>query len=495
MTEGDPPGERYLGGKVAWDGETLVVTGDDLLAVLDRPYLSASTAKAMNSCPARLVADRALPGAFDLFGPAEKGTAAHLVLERLFALPPASRDALHAAAILTAMSKDEPADESVVDYARALGTDPVRYTQWIAAITRAYEGLFAIEDPADAVVSATELMLDGVDVGGVPFKGVLDRVDETPDGLRIVDYKTGKDRSRPNPRVGDDHGDQIKLYAAAMQAALGEKPRSGYLYYVEHGKKRRVAVADRQITKAVRGFRASWEALQASLSTRTFETRTSPLCGWCPLVNACPAALREGMSDRRGGAPSAIELGIPTLRPALAAPRAAHLRHDDPPDPEDTMSTTTPWREAKPYEGAKVDGHLSLNSYAATAVFSLTTLAAEQLHTAGQKIGPATLRLLTGVLATIVLDAQEAVTHGSRDWQEGANTRLRGALRTSLDLIPMPFGGDHDAWSEWGKRTRNFLVAVATTAIDLYDAGPAVDIDALVLATGGTAPDVAQPAA
>ncbi|GAB3176099.1 hypothetical protein GCM10027059_50430 [Myceligenerans halotolerans] len=476
----------FLGDQVAWHGDDLVVSDDELLARLDRPYLSASTAKAMHSCPARMVADRALPSSFDLFSPTEKGTAAHLVLERLYALRPQLRDRVHAAAILTDMARQEPPDEMAVDYAQALGADAVRYTRWIAAITRAYEGVFTIEDPAGVVVHATEMLLDGVEIGGIPFKGIIDRVDDVDGELGIVDYKTGRDRSRPNPRFGDDHGDQIKLYAAAVRELTGKKPKLGFLYYIEHGKKRRVSLADRAITKAVRGFRTSWEALQESVATRAFATHTSPLCGWCPLVNACPAAQRENMTDRKGGAPAAVVLGIPTIGPPTAS--AAHLTSDNAPDAEDIMSTT-PWREAKPYDGAEIDGHLSLNSYAATAVFGLTTLAAEQLHAAGQKLGPATLRLTTGVLAKVVLDAQETVTHGSRDWQEGVNTRLRGALRTSLDLIPMPFGGDHEAWSEWGTRTRNFIVAVATTAIGLYDEGPALDIDALILATGGGVSD------
>lgn len=156
------------------------------------------------------------------------------------------------------------------------------------------------------------------------------------------------------------------------------------------------------------------------------------------------------------------------------------------------MSTNErPWREAKPYDGSDIDGHLSLNSYAATAVFGLTTLAAELLVKGGQKVGPATVKALTGVLAQVVLDAQAKVTKGSRDWQEGSNTRLRGVLRTSIDVIPLPFGQDEAEWAKWVNRTINFMVAVSATAIDIYDNGPVADLSALAQVTAPVALDTA----
>lgn len=146
--------------------------------------------------------------------------------------------------------------------------------------------------------------------------------------------------------------------------------------------------------------------------------------------------------------------------------------------------TERPWREAKPYEGSDIDGHLSLNSYAATAVYGLSTLAAELLAKAeGQKVGPTQVKLLTGVLANVVLDAQAQVTNGSRDWQEGSNTRLRGVLRTAIEVIPLPFGKGEADWTTWAQRTVRFMVAVSATAIDLYDNGPLADFAALAQAT------------
>src|SRR6478735_5637653 len=71
---------------LAWDGDRLVTTTDEATAAVDRARLSASTAKAVNSCPARMVADRLMRGPEDPLDPAPLGTAAHTVLERLFTL-------------------------------------------------------------------------------------------------------------------------------------------------------------------------------------------------------------------------------------------------------------------------------------------------------------------------------------------------------------------------------------------------------------------------
>ena len=508
----------YLGNRVAWDGDRLTILDDELLDRLNKPYLSASTSKAMHSCPARLVSEKALPSGFDLFGAPELGTAAHTVLEQLYGLTPGRRDQQHAALILTELARQAPLDDDDVDYARMIGADPVRHTQWVAAVSAGYSGIFTIEEPAEVNVYAREMRLDGVEVAGVPFKGFIDRIDELPDGgLKVVDYKTGKDGSKPNPRFDDDHGDQIRLYIEALRVKLGEKPKAGYLYYIQHGRQRRVSISNTDINKTKRGFAASWGHLQDAVQARQFATRDSALCGWCPLVNACPTAETNGRQDRKGGAPSRVDLGIPSLRPdgtaiaLLTVARtpatpdaqptgAAHLsgRAEPPHDPDGgdmSSSTERRWRESKPYEGSEVDGHLSLNSYAATAVFGLSSLAAELLVNAGQKVGPTAVKALAGVLASVVLDAQAVVTNGSRDWQEGSNTRLRGVLRTAVDVIPLPFGKDEDAWRTWAERTHKFMVAVSATALDLYNNGPVADFAAVAQVTAAVSAPAATPAA
>lgn len=489
------PPRPTLADQLAWDGSKLVVTDAELLSLIDRPYLSPSTAKSIRHCGARMVGERALPRRSDVFSAPEKGTAAHLVLERLYALPAALRDVDHAFLIQTDMVQQEPQDGQF-DYMRAIGADPVRYAKWTSLVHSAWKGIFDIEDPTTVNVHAREMRLNGVLVGDVPFKGFIDRVDELDEkdgepALRVVDYKTGRDLSRPNPNFEDEHGDQIRLYRAALEAKTGRRVKLGHLYYIEHGKQRRVAVNDADVKKSVRAFSAAWDLLRAGVERQRFAAQPSALCGWCPLVNSCPVARpATSAKDPRADAASADDLGIPTAaksaRTGTAAGPAAHVRDVGTSDDEQmetrNMGTST-WREGKPWEtdgSGRMDGHLAMASYHATAVIGTASLAAEQLHAAGQKVAPSTMRALTAVLADVTLESQSAITHGSTDWGEGSNTRVRGALRTVLDILPLPFGGDQAAWDAWHKRAVTFTTSIVQTGIDLFEGTLPKDITALL---------------
>lgn len=683
------PHPSFIGDQVAWDRDRLVVTSPKLLARIDKPYLSASTAKAMDQCPAGMVGKKAIPEGFDLFAANNRGSAAHEVLETLYQLPPERRDATHAMRILVDMANREPSSWNEVDYAREIGSDAVRYASWIAAISKAYSGIFAIEDPKEVQVYKTEMRLDGVEVAGVPFKGFIDRVDIMPDEtFRVVDHKglamdtpiptptgwttmgdlevgdevlsstghptrvtiksgvhhrpcyqitfsdgasvicdnvhlwqvadgvggdvtlgadhvyrlhqfvtahptatsgrvdlvpgpggqvsitsmepvasvptqciqvdapdslylcgptgvpthnTGKDKSKPNLYYGDDHGDQGRLYKSAFETATGQSVKHVYMYYIEHGKSRRVAISKADVRKTERGFADSWKSLRTAVGKAEFVAKPSNLCGWCPLANACPVAkAATNAGDPRAAAPTQVELGIPVLR-QIEAPAAqdftgvdfemreppadyddpyagqheptvtltgadhelleaaadvvlqtgtdaAHVLSNDNFDTEAPIMTAR--REGKAWEARTPDG-LNLNSYAAMGAIGLTTLAADCLAAGGQKLARPELVALTSVLAKVVLNAQAAVTGGSTDWAEGANTRVRGALRTFIDSgkAPMPFGGTQEHWDAWVTRATGFSVATVQTGMALFDGTLEPDMSVLL----GPAPVAAAP--
>nr|WP_276513276.1 PD-(D/E)XK nuclease family protein [Cellulomonas hominis] len=458
--------------------------------------MSASTAKAIHSCPARLVGDKALPRGFDLLGAPERGTAAHLVLERLYELPPGQRDRQHAMKILTDLVLLEPGPDEV-DYAAALGSDPVRYATWIASVTNAFQGIFELESPPAVEVWARELRLDRFEVAGVPFKGFVDRIDGDPDtGLKVIDYKSGK---VPKLQYGDDHGDQMRLYAEALLAGLGHTVAAAQLLYIEKVVSRDVDLSPQAIDNTKRGFVRSWEDLRGYVERSAFPAKPSALCGWCPLVNSCPVARpARNPADPRGSKPSAIDLGIPTLRAggrpepvpvpaaapgASAAAAAAHTSSRDAHQgaahrsEEDPMTSRTRGarEEAKQWEST-VNGELNLASYDAIGTIGLASFATEllaereaDLKVHGLAMNPATLRALTAALGRIVLAVQSDITGGSRSWAEGSNTRVRGALRSVIGARPLPIGADGATWAEWEKRVFAFTRAIVQTGIDLFD--------------------------
>ncbi|MHC4839715.1 MAG: PD-(D/E)XK nuclease family protein [Planctomycetota bacterium] len=71
----------------------------------------------------------------------------------------------------------------------------------------------------DSVAENLELQLPG---GSIVLQGSVDRVDEGPDGLEIVDYKTGKDKTRSDIVKGKAF--QLPTYLAAIAAKVETEP-------------------------------------------------------------------------------------------------------------------------------------------------------------------------------------------------------------------------------------------------------------------------------
>ena len=75
-----------------------------------------------------------------------------------------------------------------------------------------HQQYFAIEDPTRVDVLRAEQEL-AVEIAGVPFFGIVDLTEQVSDGIRVVDYKTGK---APSSRFVEDKLSQVWLYAAAL---------------------------------------------------------------------------------------------------------------------------------------------------------------------------------------------------------------------------------------------------------------------------------------
>lgn len=126
--------------------------------------------------------------------------------------------------------------------------------------------------------------------------------------------------------------------------------------------------------------------------------------------------------------------------------------------------------ELKPWEETNADGTLNLNSYAATAAFGTVAVALETLHAAEQKITAKTVDAFAETLALILQHCQEALDVRP-SMQDGSHTRLRGALRTSIETMPAPFGKDAAAWAEWVKRTEKRVLSIHGAALRLWSTG------------------------
>ena len=229
----------------------------------------------------------------DPAGPAALvGTLAHHVLELLLNEPAGDRNQARARDLA---GQVWPAHAAHPEFERlGLDRDATRDFKW--RVWRAIEGLWQLEDPATVDVRATEQRLE-VDLHGVPFVGIVDRVDHGPDGLVITDYKSGQP---PRPAQVEEKLDQVLLYAGAVAAATGEQPGRARLLYLG-ATIIEVDATPAAVGRAVERLRDTWDTLEAARRADEFPARPGPLCGWCPFLDRCEQG-RSGVGrPSRGG--------------------------------------------------------------------------------------------------------------------------------------------------------------------------------------------------
>lgn len=480
--------------------EALLVDPEQVAAKIRRKKLSPSTMNALmdnSACGARFAADKLMPRITDPFSAAEIGTSAHHVLEHLFALPgpertmEASLTILDKLGVKTFPLPPEKGEER--DLAAALRK------RWSEEVQAGYRGIFDIEDVSAVTPFKLEGWIgDGVEIEGVPISGIVDRIDRLPGGgLRPVDYKSGK---VGNKRWGDPHGDQLRLYVMAAEAEYGILPEEAKVYYTKHSKSVPVSLTRPKLNQTRRKVAQAWDILADSCDTASFEVKASPLCGWCPLVNVCPAAAEAG-KEAKIQAPSPVELGmeIPVrteAAPSLseggeaaekAAPQKKKKERNTP-----VARKNRSWREGKPWEEV-VGGRLDPASYSAIAVFGLATRALSDIvkHNKaliGEPVEPVpvdrpTVTALAETYAGIIGSAQEELSNGL-DWQAGLNTRLRSALFTATEAHSIPFGATLEEWDAWVERIVKNIVLLIEIGEDIYEGASTTD-PLLALASDG----------
>ena len=270
---------------------------------LPPPRLSPSGAGTFEQCPRRWrhrYVDR-LP---DPPGEAAMaGSFAHRVLELLMQRPPEQRTTDEAKLIAR---QEWPETEAQPDYT-ALEYDETegRHFRWKA--WQAVEGLWKLEDPSTVDVAATERDIEA-DLAGVPFRGIVDRLEREGDGLVVTDYKSGK---VPSPRYRRGRLDQVLLYAAAVESDTGEMPVRARLLYLGQ-RPVGIDVTRQELDTVTEKLACTWAGIHTACETDEFEPRTGPLCGWCPYLDRCPEGAKE--AEKRNRAKAAKE--APTLAAA-----------------------------------------------------------------------------------------------------------------------------------------------------------------------------------
>lgn len=494
------PDETLISG-AAWDGTDLVVSEETLNAhKLRRRNFSASVSNAMEGCHASWAAGQIMPNVIDPFLARDAGSFVHDIFEHMFSSAPDTRtkDAYCA-------GRDR--------FASQLFDDDVTRQRWVDYLDTIALGLWEIEDPTEVDVYATELSIFGLPItdSHVPIVGFLDRVSivERRGGLvvpAIDDYKTGKWSSEQKlRRYGDHYGEQLRSYALALRTIVRNRdeawfkdqyardrdrwmwdiadPSEANLLYTMVGRSRSVDLSPDAIDQTAVTLAENWATHNRLADTRRYDTKTGPLCGWCPLVAVCPAAAAEGRtaSDRAPGLPTARQIDTPVLgsggitRGGLSAHRGLESERKtmtEQTTPETAAKPAPPVRhlsEGKPWDEILNDD-LNIGSYAAQGAFAILNRATAALKQAypGQVVKRSQIETLAVLLAKIVRAGERHLT-GRFSWQSSANTRVRGLLFTVMESSPLPVGGDADMWRSWAKKVRKNVIVLIDESLWLWD--------------------------
>ena len=272
------------------------------------PYLSPSSTSTYQQCPRRW-RFRYIERLPDPPGEAAlTGTFAHRVLELLFQVSPPDRTLEQAKALAREVWPETAANPQY----EALGLDEAgaRHFRWKGWL--AIEGLWTVEDPTSVEVQATERMIDTT-VGGVPFRGVVDRLDQQPGGGFVVtDYKSGR---APSLRYAESRLSQVLLYAAAVEAVEGRRPELARLLYLGQ-RAIDVVPTDDAINPVVASLQNTWQSIATDLTDNVYTPKPGPLCGWCPYAARCPEGQAEILRRAELGimaadAPAVVALKLP----------------------------------------------------------------------------------------------------------------------------------------------------------------------------------------
>lgn len=234
-----------------------------------------------------------------------RGTIVHSVLEHLFDASPADRTPQ------TALDLLEPTWQAELEKHpehTELFESPTHIEEWLDSARVLIGNYFKMENPQFLEPAAREQFVNATLPSGLHLRGIIDRVDVSPNGqTRVVDYKTGKS---PAPRYQSGAIFQMQFYAAALYLSAGELPTRTQLIYLKDGRTLTYDPVMEDVSALGRELDSTWSAIEECLDTGQFEPKKTPLCNWCNFQEHCPLF---------GGQPPAMSgEGAAALRTAKA---------------------------------------------------------------------------------------------------------------------------------------------------------------------------------
>jgi superfamily I DNA/RNA helicase/RecB family exonuclease len=238
--------------------------------------LSPSQADSYATCPRRYALERRLRLG-DAGSPyARFGTLVHSAMERAEAAV-VGTDEAH-----TGLEDALEHLESVWAEEADFGT-PELNEAWLKQAAMALVRLYELWPSPDGRPIGLEMKVESV-IDGVPWMGLIDRLERTPSGLKVVDYKTSK-----NPPTIEDSKSSIQLgfYASSVALLLGEPVTAAEMWFPRTDAKRittRALDLDR-----LQDIENQMVEVTRSIRSENWEPRVGDGCKNCGFRKSCPA--------------------------------------------------------------------------------------------------------------------------------------------------------------------------------------------------------------
>jgi len=126
-----------------------------------------------------------------------------------------------------------------------------------------------------------------IKLGGKTLTGRIDRIGRGEGGeYELVDFKGGEVSQKDDEELGKkaEKDDQLLLYTIAAREALGIKPNSVALFYLDGGRKIGVSLSDGEIERRKKAV----EQRIGKIVSGDFKATPGPQCVYCAFSKICP---------------------------------------------------------------------------------------------------------------------------------------------------------------------------------------------------------------
>lgn len=278
----------------------LVAATEDQIANGDRKKLSISVAHQVEQCPAAQLAKNNIPRQSDPFAANELGSGSHDILEHVYLLPRGKRDEDAFDRYAKDVADRVWSEKKLLDlYPPSMEANRELKSKWLEIVSTWAKRIALMEDPNEIDVVGTEIELDGVTTSnGVLSTGKIDRLRRLENGLLVIeDYKFGAWKGEPNPKFQDGYKEQQHLYLDLYFQMTGERAVGMEILYPRHPHRRIIDFKQAEFDQTLVNFKKARTELDRYAKTGVFPAKPGPLCAWCDIARACPAATIKPVSE------------------------------------------------------------------------------------------------------------------------------------------------------------------------------------------------------